>query len=193
MTAALVLPGLADRLAEARAAEVPLRERVCDLEHCLRQAVGEADYATADRLQAELPAARQALVIAEASTASLEAGERQIAEREAADRAAIEAQRHRDEARARLPLHQAAEDEGLEELDRLRDRIQCDIQRLQASMRSVTAVEASVGRARARLAEDLVACGDRPGPVHVPPPPNKLSAVIENHPLLRQIRDWSGS
>jgi hypothetical protein len=193
MTAsATATPDLATRLAESRAAELPHRERVAGLELELHQAVGSGDYATAAVAQRELPAARQALVIAQASTHSLEAGERLIAESEAAEREAIEAQRRRDEARARLPLHQAAEDEGGAALDQLRERIHDQLRTLQRSMREITAIEQAIGRARARIAEDLVACGDRPGPVTIPPAPNRLSAIVANHPLLRQIRDWSG-
>ena len=185
-------PDLATRLAGARAAETPLRERVAELEGTLHQAVADSDYDTAARLQRDLPAARAELVCAEAATASLAAGQDLIDRQQQAEREAIEAQRLRDEARARVPLHQQAEREGFAELDRLAERMTNEIRTLQATMRAVTAAEASVGRARNRLAEDLVTCGDRPGPVIHASPPNHLSARIENDPMLRKIRDWAG-
>lgn len=185
-------PDLAARLAGARAAEAPLRERVAELEGTLHQAVAASDYDTAARLQRDLPAARAELVCAGAATASLQAGQDLIDRQQQAEREAIEVQRLRDEARARVPLHQQAEREGFAELDRLAERLTADIRTLQATMRAVTAAEAGVGQARNRLAGDLVACGDRPGPVMPVPPPNRLSAQIENDPTLRRIRDWAG-
>jgi hypothetical protein len=186
VTAMTVDLTMADQLQAARANATRCRDDLEALEGRLADAVRRQDYTTAERIKAELPAARSARVMADAHAQALEQALAHL-EHELAQRAADEAEeRRRDEARAQIERAMGVEREGMAELRRHLADIEPGVAAVRESLRAALACEQAIEYARQAAYQAHVLLGDR-GPGMRIFGPNDASVAIQRSPVLHAI------
>jgi chromosome segregation ATPase len=178
---------LADRLAAAEAAAVPLRERVRALEAALSRAVSAGGYGQAAQIQAELDGARQQLAIADAEVRILQGTERAVADQRVRDHDDLERARRRHTAQAEIGHAIQAERQALDDLDDALDQFWALVAATQAKFREAQSCEQRAGAARQRVIDVRVEIGQMQAPGPKAAAPNKTSVLLGENPAVRAI------
>jgi hypothetical protein len=177
---------LTARLADASQAEQPLRNRVAELESQLRDAIAVQDFDTAATAKRELGPAREALAIAEATTASLRAAQDQIdRKRVDEDATVLHAQRAAD---ARRRIDEATERErlALAEVKARHAAVREHVNAIRGELQQAFAAEATVTEARQAMYDAQVELGEREHRNYVAGY-HATQGLIDNHPALIAI------
>jgi hypothetical protein len=192
MTIAAETVNLADRIAAADRAAADARQRVASAQAEITRAVSLGEFSRAAELKDGLAAAQEALVAADAMSATLRSGRDEIQRQRAAnDQVIAEAQRR---GQAERDLAAARADEGVRvaEMDAATEQVweavaeaQKRLRSAQECERAVTAARQAQISARQRLGE----WGTTPGPKATKA--NKVSVLIEWDPLLSHLASWS--
>jgi hypothetical protein len=187
-------PSLADRLTEARRAETAPRNRLAKLQAAFDAALREHRLDEAHQLQGQLPAAREALAIAEGTTRGLAEWKDTIDRQHASEQAALaEARRHEEAHRilnASVVAEQAAKDGVEKDLAEMRaalDAARHAYERAVAGEGSVRFAQTQGLSARATLGQYGAAVGPPRAPGW-----NRASALAGTEPIIRELARWRG-
>lgn len=183
---------LADRIAEAQRAEVRPRNRLADLQGQFGQALEAKDYASADRLQGELQAAREALVMAEALTRGLREGQALSDAQRAEEQQSVRRAREVAEARLDIEAARIAEAQALDGIEESLAQLWATIGAAQDAYRQALALERRALDEKRRWWQARVTAGEAdtvPGRIMGPDP---ASILIDTVPLIKQLMTWTG-
>jgi hypothetical protein len=181
---------LAERVAEAARAEVRPRNRVAELQGQFDQALAAKKYADADRLQGELQAAREALVMAEALTRGLREGQALAEAQRAEEQRAIQQAHAEDEARRVVEDATACEREALDRIEESLAQFWATIGAAQDLFRQAQAWEVKVWQERERAYRAQVLLGERPDGMKMTAP-NQASVLQDTYAVIRELVKWS--
>ena len=183
---------LDERLASARRAEIAPRKRVAELAEALTAAVDEHDYATADKLQPQLQAAREELALAEVEARILAEAAAAIEAELAAQREAIAKARDVDAAREERDRCLAARTQAQEASAATRALIPGAMEALQKLIAEALGFDQQAAAASASATAAMVRTGERaPGSgSHVPEPTKSL---LDRDEVLRGVKGWTGA
>jgi len=182
---------LSERIAEAQRAEVRPRNRVAELQGQFDQALAGKKYAEADRLQEELQAAREALVMAEALTRGLREGQALADAQRAEEQRAIQQAHAQDEARHIVEDAMEAERQAMDAIEESLAQLWATIGAAQDCYRQALALETRVWQERQRAYRAHVALGERPDGMRIVGP-NHATVLTDNDPVVRELAKWSG-
>jgi hypothetical protein len=194
---------LADRLAAAQAAVAEPQRRVAELEAALADAVERSDYATAAEVQAQLPAAREALGLAEVDVRVVAETQVALAATADAERQEITEAQRRDQARQTIEASGAVEQRTQSEIDAALGEMRRFLVAARTAYRRALAEQDSillVRRVAAQARFDLGEIGEPPNPFgekHPRPlgPPvvmgeNRVSVLADTDPLIGALVKW---
>lgn len=173
ITAEARAQALTVRVDAARAAVVDLRSRVAALETAAHQAHVAADFDAAEAALAEVGPLRPELAAAEATLATLELAQREVAEhvRVEQHRAALGAAEERYEAALALAQERLAE-------------VAPGLAAVQHTLREALAAEQAAAQAGGQAHELRIALGAPQSAFSSPAP---VRAMLERHPLWRAV------
>lgn len=186
-------PSLDERVAEAQRAEARPRSRVAGLQAAFDTALRERRFTDADGLQADLASAREALAVAEGTTAGMRAALAAVAQQQAAEQASLAEGRRQEE--ANLLLGDAIVAEG-----RARDGIEESLAAMRATLGAArdayhraVAGEGTVRAAQQQAINARQILGQYPpGTPPRAPGANKASALVDVDPLIRELARGRG-
>jgi hypothetical protein len=183
-------PSLAGRVAEAQRAEVRPRNRVAELEAALQAAIDAKDYLAADRAQADLQPAREALAIAQGTTRGLAEGLAAAEAQRAADQRAVAEIRRREEAQRAIADAYEAEKRALDGIEEALAQLPAAVGAAQDAYRAALDWETRAGQARVRIRDARVVLGEIPAGSQPLPRPNRASVLTDTDPAIRALMRW---
>jgi len=177
-------------VAEAQREAQEPRRRLAEIQGALKAAEDSKDYGEAQRLATELPAAREAALIADATVRALAEAEASLGAQVAAERQAAALAAQQAQAQQILGDAIAAEQAALGEIDEHLSQFRAFLSAAQEAFRAAEGSEMAVLAARHRMAEARMAAGEaRPPP---PVRPNRCEALLDENPALRTVVGWPG-
>lgn len=183
---------LAERLAEAEAAESGPRKQVMSLQAAYGAAVAAADHAGAGRLEPQLAEARQELAIAEATVTALRTAQEALSREQAEKARAAELAAQRAGAQERIgeaiAAERLADAEGRDHVKRMYACLRAAV----SEFRSAQESEAAVARAQRTVAEQRVLTGELEAAPRSMPGANFASVLAETDVLIRELLRWQG-
>lgn len=185
-------PTLDDRLAEAQRAEIEPRRKVDELTAALEAAIEAKDYAKADKLQAQLGPAREALALAEVEARVLRESRQALDAQLAAERRELEERRQREEAQRVIGDAIAADQRAQELIDTCVSQMHEHLAAAKAAFLEAQTWEQKAGAEHRRMWQARVLAGEvasMPGRL---PTPNKASVLADTTPLIRELVKWAG-
>lgn len=181
---------VAERLADAQRAEAGPRKRVLELQGPYDAAAAAGRHQEAADLEPDLLAARQELLIAEASTEALRRAQ-EILDRERAQReAAADAERRRETAQAVIADALEAERAAKDGITRLVDLMWQHVTAAQVAFTEAQALEDVAGREYRRVLTARVAAGEMESVPGRLPKPNAASLLADQHQWLAEMLRW---
>jgi len=183
---------LADRLAAAQAAAIEPQRRVSELEAALADAVDRSDFAAAAEIQQQLPAAREALGLAEVDVRVITETQAALAAAADAERRKIAEAQQRDQAQRVIEDAQAAEEQTLDAVDAALAEMRDHLRAARNAFQQAQAVEPGVLQARRQAIEARRTLGEWPShhPGPVPTAPNNCQVLADTDPLVRELARW---
>lgn len=185
-------PELAERLAAAQAAVEGPRQQVAELTAALQAAVGRQDYAEAARLQEQLPAAREALALAEVDVRVITERAQALAAETDAERRAVDEQQQRDEAQRTIAHAQEAGARARAQVDAAITEMWEHVTAAQEALNRALSWEPATREHAQRIIQANHVLGKYP-PGHPGPAParyTRASALVEGDELARLISRW---
>jgi hypothetical protein len=141
-------------------------------------------------LEPDLMAARQELLIAEATTAALREAQAVLEREQAERRADDDARREREHAQVLIAEAMEAERQGLDAIAEQVGLMWSCLAAAQGAFRDAQELEREVGRSRYRLAQARVMAGEIeaiPGRLQGP---NSASVLADEHQIIRELAGW---
>lgn len=184
---------IADHLAAAEAAAARPRQRVAELETRLEAAISASQFDVAHQTLAEIKAAREESVIADAACTALRQGADQARQDHEKAERAIEDARQGDQARQELARHRETEQQGLGRLRASLDAMWAAIADAQRHLRSALAAEDAVHLAKKHQVVLRARLGEFP-PGHPGPDvfkPTAASELVDSDQIIKLLRTWS--
>jgi hypothetical protein len=185
---------LADRLSHAQAAVAAPRRRVSELEAALAAAIERADYAAAAEFQEQLPAAREALALAEVDVRVITEAQAALAAAADAERREIAEAQRRDDARRVIENSVAAEAQAAEARDTALAAMRSYLGSAKAAYQQALAVEGAIGAVRHQAVQAQHVLGEfppgDPGPRVVGS--NVARSLADSDPLVAALAGWRG-
>jgi hypothetical protein len=185
---------LADELAAAEHAAAEPGQRAATLQAALKSAIDESRFDDAHRLQAELVAAREASVLAEARVAALRDGAVRLDRERAAAAQELVAAQQRDLATRDLAVARGDESRGAEQVKAALAAMYEAISTAQKHLRAAESFEPAITNARQRVITARGQLGEWP-PGH-PGPAINISRQVESlktaDPFIRGLSAWHG-
>jgi hypothetical protein len=179
------MPTLAERIAAAQRDVQPLALAVNTLESEKSSAIHREDFPAAERAQAELPAARQELAIAQALVDSLRTAEAEINRRRDEEARELQIAKMTADARANVDAEQARERDAIAEADRLIAQVREQVREARATIERAEAAERVAGVARQNVQHMMHLIDGRPE--SRVGRPNKVQDLLTRDPVLRAV------
>jgi len=181
---------LADRLTAARLAAEEPRRHLAEIQGALKAAENSKDYGEAQRLAADLPAAREAALVADATVRALADAEASLSAQAAAEQRAATLAGQQAQAQQILGDAITAEQAAFGEIDEHLSQFRAFLSAAQQAFRAAEGSELAVLAARQRMAEARMLAGEE----RQPPPvrPNRTEALLDEDPVLRAVVGWPG-
>ncbi len=185
-------PTLDERLAEAQRAEIAPRNKVAELTSALEAAIEAKDYARADKLQAQLVPAREALALAEVEARVLRESRQALDAQLAADRRELEDRQRRDEAQQAIGEARAADAIAQEQIEAHLMRMYEHAAAAQAELSVAQEWERKATAEQRRVWEARLAAGEIDSMPRIIPPERKVSTLADAVPLVGALARWDG-
>ena len=185
-------PTLDEKLAEAQRAEIAPRNKVAELTAALEAAAEAKDYAKADKLQAQLVPAREALALAEVEARVLRESRQALDAQLAAERRELEERRRREEAQRVIGEALAADKRAREHIESHVGLMYEHLRAAIAEFREAQGWEQEAGTELRRMWQARMTAGEvdsMPGRIAVP---NQASILADNDPVVRELVKWNG-
>jgi len=183
---------LDERLAAAQWAEIAPRKKVDELTAALTAAVEAGDYAAADKIQGQLPAAREALALAEVEARVLRESRQALDAQLEAERRELGERQRREEAQRAIGEAMAADKRACEHVGEHVGRMYDHLEAALAEFREAQACERAAGAERRRMWQGRADLGEIAGVPRWIQSPNDASILAEMVPLIRELRTWKG-
>lgn len=185
-------PTLDERLAEAQRAEIAPRNKVAELTTALAAAVEAKDYSRADKLQAQLVPAREALALAEVEARVLRESRQALDAQLAAERRELEDRQRRDEAQWAIGEARAADAIAQAQIEAHITRAYELLAGAQAEIREAQEWEQKASAEQRRVWQARMAAGEIDSMPRLIPPERKASNLADTVPLVGALVRWDG-
>jgi len=185
-------PSLDERLADARRAEIAPRNKVAELTSALEAAIEAKDYAKADKLQAQLVPAREALALAEVEARVLRESRQELDRVAAAAQRELEDRQRRDEAQQAIGEARAADAIAQEQIEAHLTRMYDYAAAAQAELSEAQEWEQKASAEQRRVWQARMAAGEIDSMPRIIPPERKVSNLADNVPLVGALQRWEG-
>jgi hypothetical protein len=185
-------PTLDERLAEAQRAEIAPRNKVAELTSALEAAIEAKDYAKADKLQAQLIPAREALALAEVEARVLRESRQALDAQLAAERRELEDRQLREKAQRAIGEAGAAAKRAQEHIEAYVARMYEHLEAAQAAFREAQAWQQEAGAEERRVWQARMEAGEIDGMPRFIPAPNQASILADTVPVIGALAKWTG-
>lgn len=175
---------LAARLAQAQEAERPLAQRVNTLQRQLAEASERQEFTAAEDARVDLDSARQDHAIAAATTQALAQAIGVIDQQRAEDARALQLQQQRAAAERTLAECVEQDQAIADELERHVAELWAGLDAVRRTIVAAMGIEHAGYQVRLRANEARSVLGEPVGRVE---PPNRMSALTEQDPLIRAV------